>query len=161
MITKEASIVINRPVDQVFAAMADAKNQPQWDPGLWEARLTPDSPVSVGTKITEVRKFMGSTTVNTGQVIEFEPNVRLTRKSVDSPMTAVGTLTFAPTPKGTKVSWRWDLQFSGFFVLVGPLIATAMKRGAETSLRGLKDRLESGAVDASIGSVHRSGDSPR
>lgn len=39
MITKKTSIVINRPVEQVFATMADFKNQPQWDPGLLEARL--------------------------------------------------------------------------------------------------------------------------
>jgi uncharacterized protein YndB with AHSA1/START domain len=143
MITKEASIVINRPVGQVFAAMTDTKNQPQWDPGLLEARLTPDGPVSVGTKITEVRKFMGRTSENTGEVIEFEPNARITRKSVDIPMTVVGTVTFAATSKGTKVIWRWDLQFSRFFVLVGPLIATAMKRGSEISLSGLKNMLES------------------
>ena len=147
MITKETSIVINRPVEQVFAAMADVKNQPQWDPGLLEARLTPDAPVSVGTKITEARKFMGRTSENTGEVVEFEPNARITRKSGDSPMTVMGTLTFAPTPKGTKVGWRWDLQFSGFFALAGPLIAAAMVKGADKSLRGLKDRLESGAVN--------------
>ena len=147
MITKETSIVINRPVEQVFAAMADVKNQPQWDPGLLEARLTPDGPVSVGTKITEARKFMGRTSENTGEVIEFEPNVRITRKSVDSPMTVVGTITFASTQKGTKVSWRWDLQFSGFFTLVGSLIAVGMKKGAEASLQGLKEMLESGAVN--------------
>jgi len=147
MITKETGIVINRPVEQVFAVMADAKNQRQWDSALLEVRLTPDGPMSVGTKITEVRKFMGRASENTGEVIEFEPNARITRKSsVDSPMKLVGTLTFAPTPKGTKVGWRWDLQFSGFFVLVGPLIAAAMIKGADKSLRGLKDRLESGAV---------------
>src|SRR3972149_1814733 len=103
MITKETSIVINRPVEQVFAAMADVKNQPQWDPGLLEARLTPDGPLSVGTKITEARKFMGRTSENTGEVVEFEPNVRITRKSVDSPMTVVGTIAFASTQKGTRV----------------------------------------------------------
>ena len=149
MITKEASIVINRPVGQVFAVLVDSKNQPKWDTGLLEARLMPDGPVSVGTRITEVRKLMGRTSENTGEVIEFEPNARITRKSVDMPMTVVGVITFAATPKGTKVSWRWDLQFSRFFVLAGPLIATAMKRGVETSLRGLKGRLESHVPAAS------------
>jgi uncharacterized protein YndB with AHSA1/START domain len=148
MITKETSIVINRPVKQVFAVMADARNQPQWDPGLLEARLMPDGPVSIGTKITEVRKFMGRTSENTGEVVEFEPNARITRKSVDSPnMTVMGTLTFTSTSNGTKVSWRWDLQFSVFFTLVGPLIANGMKKGAEASLQGLKEMLESGAVN--------------
>jgi uncharacterized protein YndB with AHSA1/START domain len=143
MITKETSIVINRPVEQVFAAMADTKNQPQWDPGLLEAYLTPDGPIMIGTRITEVRKFMGRTSENTGEVIEFEPNARITRKSVDMPMTVIGTVTFAGAPRGTKVNWRWDLQLSGFSVLAGPLIATGMKKGAEASLHGLKDLLES------------------
>lgn len=142
MITREASIIINRPVGQVFAAMVDSKNQPKWDIGLLEARLLPDGPVSVGTRITEVRKLMGRTTENTGEVIEFEPNAKITRKSVDAPMMVLGTVTFAATPGGTKVNWKWDLKFKGMFALAGPIIANSMKKGSETSLRGLKDLLE-------------------
>jgi uncharacterized protein YndB with AHSA1/START domain len=143
MITKEASIIINRPVGQVFTALVDSKNQPKWDTGLLEAWFTPDGPVGVGTRITEVRKLMGRTSENTGEVIEFEPNVRITRRSVDMPMTVLGTITFAATPGGTKINWRWDLQPKGFYVLVGSMIANTMKKGAENSLRSLKDLLES------------------
>jgi uncharacterized membrane protein len=150
MITREASIVVDRPVGQVFAVFADTKNQPQWDTGLLEACLTPDGPVKVGTKITEVRKFMGRTSENTGEVIEFVPNARITRKSVDTHMTVLGSVTFAATPEGTKVDWRWDLQFKGIIALAGPMIATSMKKGSETSLRGLKNLLESRATAASL-----------
>jgi uncharacterized membrane protein len=150
MITREASIMINRPVEQVFAALADTKNQPQWDTGLIEVRLAPDGPVSVGTKITEVRKFMGRTSENTGEVIEFEPNTRITRKSVDMPMTVMGTVSFTPLPEGTKVNWRWDLEVKGLSVLVGPMIANSMKKGSETSLLGLKNLLESRVPSASV-----------
>ena len=147
MIVKQTSIVINRPVEQVFAAMADVKRQPLWDPGVSDVRLAPDGPVSVGTKITETRTFMGRTSENTGEVIEFEPNARIIRKStVDRPMKLLGSLDFVPAPQGTEVVWRWDLQFSGFMALVGPIIANAMIKGADKSLRGLKDRLESGAA---------------
>jgi len=62
-------------------------------------------------------------------------------------MKLVGTLTFNPTPKGTKVGWRWDLQFSGFFALAGPFIASAMIKGADKSLLGLKNLLEGRAVN--------------
>jgi uncharacterized protein YndB with AHSA1/START domain len=148
MITREASIVIDRPVGQVFAALADTKNQPKWDSGMLEARLVPEGPVSVGTRITEVRKFMGRTSENTGEVIEFELNTRITRKSVNMPMTVVGTVTFAATPEGTKVRWRWDLQSKGLFTLVGPLIANSMNKNSESSLRGLKDLLERPIVPA-------------
>jgi uncharacterized membrane protein len=143
MITREASILIDRPVGQVFSALVDSKNQPKWDKGLLEACIMPDGPVGIGTRITEVRKFMGRTSENIGEVVEFEPNVRITRKSVDMPMTVLGTITFAAAPGGTKVSWKWDLQPKGFYVLVGSLIANTMKKGSENSLRGLKDLLES------------------
>jgi len=126
--------------------LVDSKNQPKWDTGLLEARLVPDGPISVGTRITEVRKFMGRTSENTGEVIEFEPNVRITRKSIDMPMMVMGTVTFAATSQGTKVNWRWDLQSKGFYALVGAMIANSMKKGSETSLRGLKDLLESGGT---------------
>jgi hypothetical protein len=122
--------------------LVDSKNQPKWDTGLLEACITPDGPVGIGTRITEVRKFMGRTSENTGEVIEFEPNARITRKSVDMPMTVFGTVTFAATPQGTKVSWRWDLQSKSFFALAVSIIANSMKKGSETSLRGLKDLLE-------------------
>jgi uncharacterized membrane protein len=149
MINRESSVVINSPVEQVFAVMIDTKNQPRWDPGLLEARLSPDGPIKVGTKITEVRKFMARTSENTGEVVEFEPNARITRKSVNGPMTVVGTVTFAGTPKGTKVSWRWDLQLKGIFALAGPIIATLLEKGSETSLGGLKDLLENQVSAAS------------
>jgi uncharacterized protein YndB with AHSA1/START domain len=149
MITRETSIVINRPVGQVFAALTDTKNQPRWDTGLIEARLTPDGPVSVGTKITEVRKFMGRTSENTGEVIEFEPNTKISRKSVDMPMSIVGTVTFAATSEGTNVNWKWDLQVKGLFSLAGPMMANSMKKGSEISLRGLKDMLESQVIPVS------------
>jgi uncharacterized protein YndB with AHSA1/START domain len=135
--------MIDRPVRQVFTALVDSKNQPKWDTGLLEACITPDGPVGIGTRITEVRKLMGRTSENTGEVIEFESNVRITCKSVDMPMTVVGTVTFTATPRGTKVNWRWDLQPRGFYALVGSMIANTMKKGSENSLHGLKDLLES------------------
>ncbi len=142
MITKETSINIDRPIEQVFAVLVDSKNQPKWDTGLLEARLVPDGPVRVGTRITELRKFMGRTAENTGEVIEFEPNARITRKTVDGPLTVVGTITFGATTEGTKVSWRWDLQSKGLFTLVGSMIGNAMNKGAQNCLRSLKQLLE-------------------
>ncbi len=148
MITKEASMLFDLPVGQVFTAFVDSKNQPKWDKGLLEACITPDGPVGLGTRITEVRRLMGRTSENTGEVIEFEPNAKITRKSVNMPMTVLGTVTFSTTPQGTKVNWKWDLQPKGFYALVGPLIASSMKKGSENSLRGLKDFLESRFITA-------------
>lgn len=50
MITREASVMIDRPVGQVFTALVDSKNQPKWDTGLLETCMTPDGLVGIGTR---------------------------------------------------------------------------------------------------------------
>ena len=70
MVNVETSIIINRPIEEVFAYLTDAGNNPQWDLGLVEVRQTPERPVGVGTRITEVRKFLGRKMETTSEVVE-------------------------------------------------------------------------------------------
>jgi len=73
MVNVETTIVIHRPIEEVFAYITDARNQPQWDSGLVEVRQTPESPVGVGTRVTEVLKFMGRKLASSRDVFECEP----------------------------------------------------------------------------------------
>lgn len=59
MIDVEDSIVINRPIGEVFAFVADQTNAPRWQNGLEQVRRTTDGPPGVGTKHVVVRKFLG------------------------------------------------------------------------------------------------------
>ena len=59
MIKVEDSVVIERPVEDVFAYVADQTNAPHWQAGLVEVRRTTDGPVGVGARHTAVRTFMG------------------------------------------------------------------------------------------------------
>ena len=49
MIRIETSIVINRPVKEVFAFLSNFENWPKWSPGLLENKKTSDGPISRGT----------------------------------------------------------------------------------------------------------------
>lgn len=55
MIDVEESVGIGRPVDVVFAFIADQTNAPQWQDGLLEVRRTSDGPLGVGTRRVAVR----------------------------------------------------------------------------------------------------------
>ena len=55
----ERSIVINRPVEEVFAAYTNLENHPKWHPGILEAVKTPDGPIGVGTTWRIARKVLG------------------------------------------------------------------------------------------------------
>jgi uncharacterized protein YndB with AHSA1/START domain len=98
MKTISMDVVINRPVETVFAALNDARSQTQWDPGLLERRHDPDGPARLGTRITEVRRFMGRTMETDSELVEFELNKRLVRKGGDPTLGKLdGTLTFEPS----------------------------------------------------------------
>jgi len=57
MITIEASIDIQRPVEAVFAFVSDGRNNPQWQEAFKEVQVTPDGPPTVGTKLKGVACF--------------------------------------------------------------------------------------------------------
>ncbi len=74
MIKVEDSIVIKRPVEEVFAFVADQRNAPQWQQGLLEVRRITDGPPGIGTRHTVVRKFMGRRLETDQRVCGVEPN---------------------------------------------------------------------------------------
>jgi uncharacterized protein YndB with AHSA1/START domain len=51
----EHEIVINRPVEEVFDFLADARNEPQYNPHMLHAEQRPVGPIGRGTQFwTEV-----------------------------------------------------------------------------------------------------------
>ncbi len=74
MIKAETSLVINRPVEKVFAFVNDSENAPQWRSSVLESRQTSEGPTCVGTTLTEVIRFLGRRIESTFEVTEYEPN---------------------------------------------------------------------------------------
>ena len=138
------SIQIERPIEEVFMAFTDARSQPQWDPGLLEGRHEPDGPARLGTRITEVRKFMGRVSENISELIEFEANRKIVRKGANGPITLTGIITFTQTASGTHVDWIWVIEMAGLLSLIAPIMAPLFKRNAEPTLVNLKQVLETG-----------------
>lgn len=145
MVKVETSITINRPVEDVFAYLSDRRNDLQWQSGLVDIRQTPESPVGVGTRITEVRKFLGRRIESSSEVVEYEPNTKYTRKNTGGPFPVEGSYLFEPTGVGTKVTLKFEMQEGSFFALAEPLIARSLRRSAEADYGDLKDLLENQA----------------
>jgi hypothetical protein len=56
------STVIDRPIDEVFAFLADGTNDPKFSPRVQQIRKTTDAPVGVGTVFESTVKDAGMTT---------------------------------------------------------------------------------------------------
>ncbi|MEU2584598.1 SRPBCC family protein [Streptomyces avermitilis] len=73
----EASVEINRPVEEVFAFLADGRNDPQFSPRVQEITKTPDGPTTVGTVFTSTVKDAGMKTGRKFRITEFEAPRRI------------------------------------------------------------------------------------
>lgn len=145
MIEVESSIVIDRPVDEVFAFVADQTNAPRWQHGLVEVRRTTEGPIGVGTRHTAVRQFMGRTMELTNEYVGFERNERVTFEADSGSMRVKVSYLTEAVPEGTHLTCRMLAEPRGPMRLMQPLVARSMKKEFVTDDRVLKELLESSA----------------
>jgi uncharacterized membrane protein len=141
----ETSVVINRPIDEVFAYINDVRNWPQWNSTLPEAEQTSEGPVAVGSTFRGVSQFLGQRMEWTSEVTEYEPNRKLKQKITSGPMWMEQSLTFEPVEGGTRFTMLGEGEFGGLFKLAQPVVNRRMKKESEANLAKLKDILEAGA----------------
>src|SRR5438876_338921 len=46
----QQSIIIDRPVEKVFAYLTEYRNAPRWQPAILETRVTPERPAQAGMR---------------------------------------------------------------------------------------------------------------
>lgn len=144
MTTKaENSLVINQPVERVYTYLADVRNNPKWQVGILETRADHDGPATVGTKVTDVRTFIGRKIEITYEVVEMVPDKLLSLKSISGPFPFKGTTTLESVDGGTRVTTGFEMEATGFFKLAEGLVASSLKKDLETSFAKLKEILES------------------
>lgn len=138
MIKVEASIVIQKPVAEVFSYSNDPANNTKWQEGLVESKITSPGPVGVGTQITDVRKFLGRDMDSKLEVTAYEPNKRISLKTVSGPIKFEITQHYEPAGAGTKLTMIGEGEPGGLFKLA----EGAVKKQFETQLQGDLDRLK-------------------
>jgi len=77
------SVLIDRPIDEVFAFLADGTNDPKFSPRVQEIRKTTDGPVGVGTVFESTVKDAGMTTKRKFELtgVETPTTIRWTERS--------------------------------------------------------------------------------
>ena len=143
MIKIENSVVINRPVDEIFEFMANAENNPQWQSGAQEVVKTSEGPIGVGTTFTSVSQLLGKRLESVVEYTAYEPNKRVAGKVTSGPVPFQFETTFEPAAEGgTKVTGGGEGDVGGFFKLAEPLVARMLKRQFDANNANLKDLLE-------------------
>ena len=142
----EISTVINRPVEEVFAATSNPENYPKWISTSREAKITSQGPVGVGTTYRAVATFLGRRIESDVEFTEYEPNRKIAQKSISGPFPAENSTAFERVDGGTRVTLALKGELGGFFKLAEPLLVSTLKRQVEADLANLKELMESGAL---------------
>ena len=148
MIKAERSIVIDRPIEEVFAYVTDQTNTPRWQAGLVEVRRLTDGPLRIGTKHAFVRNFMGRKMEATNEYVAYEPGRLVTFRTTAGPVPVEASYLFEPTTGGTRLTSRVQMQAAGLFGLLEPVIAAGLRREMKAALPTLKALLEGRSVTA-------------
>ena len=90
--------VIDRPIDEVFAFLADGTNDPKFSPRVLEIAKTTEGPPEVGTVFANTVKDAGMKTQREFRLTNFEPpkKIRWTEQSKNMITVPEGGYDLAP-----------------------------------------------------------------
>ena len=138
----ERSIVIDRPVDEVWEFVHDSTKDALWQTTLVESEKLTEGPMRVGTQVREVRHFLGLRIELTWEVTEYEPTRKSAIRGVSGPVPLTGGYRLEPHAGGTRFTVTGELDAHGLFKLAEPVFARITRRELEANLGHLKDLLE-------------------
>ena len=141
----EASVVINRPLDEVFQYVSDFEKWDQWAAEMVEVSKTSEGPVGVGTRFTAKIKFIGQQIENEHEVTEYEPGSRFGVRVMSGTVKGHAVFSFESVEGGTRVTETMEGETGGFFKVADPLVGRMAQRQYAANLGNLKDLLEAQA----------------
>jgi len=139
----ENEVVINKPIDEVFAFIADGTNNAKWRPGVVEGSLKEGTPSALGAVYKQTLRVGHRTVAGDYKITVLEPKKQLSFAVIAGPARPTGDYYLSETSEGTKLRLVLDFQPKGLLRLIGPMINKTMQREV-AQLAALKSVLESG-----------------
>jgi len=135
------SIVIERPIDDVFALAGNPDNDPRWGGLIIESRQLQDGPIHVGTLLEQTAILMGARFKTTIEVTRFNDGGLVCYRT-SAPVTLEHCRSFESVPEGTKLTFHTTIQSGGRLQFGETLLRKVGERRMESDLEALKDLLE-------------------
>jgi carbon monoxide dehydrogenase subunit G len=139
------SAVIDRPVDEVFAFLADGTNDRKFSPRVQEIRKTTDGPIGVGTVFESKVKDAGMTTSRRFELTAFEAPTKIRWAERSKNMITVpdgGYDLEKVTDTQTKVTIRNTFEGHGFGKLIVGFAVKAAVKDAPAFAERIKSAVE-------------------
>lgn len=142
----EIVVDIDRPVQDVFAALVDFDRVPDWNSGVTEAKKANGEPLEVGSTVVYFGKFLGRSFESPSECTEYVPDKKFSAKTASGPFHLEIENTLEPVGGGTRITTTFRGESRGFFKLAEPVVARLAKKHFETSTENFKALLEAGRL---------------
>jgi carbon monoxide dehydrogenase subunit G len=140
----EGTTIIDRPIAEVFAFVADGENDKKFSPRVQEIRKTTDGPIGVGTVYASTVKDAGMKTQREFKLTEFAPptRIRWAEQSKNLVTAPEGGYDLAEEGGGTRVTVYNVLEGHGPGKLLAPLALRSARKGADDFANAIKRAVE-------------------
>jgi carbon monoxide dehydrogenase subunit G len=140
----EATVVIDRPIDEVFAFLADGENDKKFSPRVQQIAKTTDGPPGLGTVYASTVKDAGMTTKREFKLTEFESptRIRWAELSKNLVVASEGGYDLTPAGEGTQLTVFNVLEGRGVGKVIAPLALRSARKGADAFAQSIKAAVE-------------------
>ena len=145
MITVTHEETIKRPVEEVFAFIADPTNDPRWCPPVLEAeQITGDGP-GKGARYRQTVKPGPKRLTSTMELTEYDPNRCVAWQGGNEMAQFQGRYDVEAVNGSTRITMTSNLAARGLLRLLEPLLLRASRSVAVEEFQNLKQLLEAEA----------------
>jgi len=140
----EESVVVDRPIDEVWAFLTDLFNAPRvWGRRLLGLRQTSPGSPGVGSTLQGRMVILGFETRVNLVVTEWDPPHLLAFSGALRPLgPIVARWAIEPVGSGTKMVRSAEFEPRGLLKFVLPLLAPFMRRGMRAASKNMKQFIE-------------------
>lgn len=146
MIQINKSVFIKRDPAAVFAFVTDVNNSPKYQSTMQSAEWITDGPVSVGSKMKIVSRFLGKDIESTAQITDWQPPTQQSFKTIGGPIPMDMTVKVEAQDGGALLNQTGQVEMTGFFKLAEGLLRSQVEKQMEADLNALKLMMESDAA---------------
>jgi uncharacterized membrane protein len=137
------AIEIARPRQVVAAYAADPDHVRDWYANIDRVTWQTEKPLTIGTRLAFIARFLGRTLSYTYEVTDFVPGERLVMATAEGSFPMETTYTWTDLPgERTHMTLRNRGTPSGFASFTAPVMTTAIRRANRKDLAKLKVLLE-------------------
>jgi carbon monoxide dehydrogenase subunit G len=140
----EGTAHIDRPIEEVFAFLADGENDPKFSPRVLEIARTTDGAPGVGTVYASTVKDAGMKTKREFKLTEFDPPTRIRWTEVSKNLVTApeGGYDLASDGEGTRLTVHNELEGHGIGKLLVGLAVRAAQKDADAFAARIKQAVE-------------------